>query len=69
MDAIDHMSFVSATGAGHPCAERLVRLRVACLGACHRDVRLAKKHYEAGKLSKADDKRIRRKAHEILKED
>ena len=25
------------------------------------DVRLAKKHYEAGKLSKADYKRIRRK--------
>jgi len=32
-------------------------------------VRLAKKHYAAGKLSKADYKRIRRTAHEILKEE
>ena len=30
-------------------------------------VRLAKKHRKAGKLSKSDYKRIRRKAHEILK--
>ena len=30
-------------------------------------VRLAKKHRKAGKLSKSDYKRIRRKAHKILK--
>ena len=30
-------------------------------------VRLAKKHRKAGKLSKADYNRIRRKAHKILK--
>jgi hypothetical protein len=30
-------------------------------------VRLAKKHRKAGKLSKADYHRIRRKAHKILK--
>jgi hypothetical protein len=30
-------------------------------------VRLAKKHHKAGKLSTADYKRIRRKAHKILK--
>lgn len=30
-------------------------------------VRLAKKHRKAGKLSAADYKRIRRKAHKILK--
>ena len=32
-------------------------------------VRLAKKHHKAGKLSKSDYKRIRRKAHKILKKD
>ena len=32
-------------------------------------VRLAKKHRKAGKLSKSDYKRIRRKAHKILKKD
>ena len=32
-------------------------------------VRLAKKHREAGKLSKSDYKKIRRKAHKILKND
>ena len=32
-------------------------------------VRLAKKHHKAGKLSNADYKRIRRKAHKILKTD
>jgi hypothetical protein len=32
-------------------------------------VRLAKKHHKAGKLSGADFKRIRRKAHKILKKD
>ena len=32
-------------------------------------VRLAQKHCEAGKLSKADYKRIRRKAHKILEKD
>ena len=30
-------------------------------------VRLAKKHRKAGKLSKSDYKKIRRKAHKILK--
>jgi len=30
-------------------------------------LRLAKKHHRAGKLSKADYRRIRRKAHKILK--
>ena len=30
-------------------------------------VRLAKKHHKAGKLSTSDYKRIRRKAHKILK--
>jgi hypothetical protein len=32
-------------------------------------VRLAKKHRKAGKLSKSDYKKIRRKAHKILKKD
>jgi hypothetical protein len=32
-------------------------------------VRLAKKHHKAGKLSTSDYKRIRRKAHRILKMD
>ena len=32
-------------------------------------VRLAKKHHKAGKLSKSDYQRIRRKAHKILKKD
>ena len=32
-------------------------------------VRLVKKHHKAGKLSNADYKRIRRKAHKILKKD
>jgi hypothetical protein len=32
-------------------------------------VRLAKKHHKDGKLSSSDYKRIRRKAHKILKKD
>ena len=32
-------------------------------------VRLAKQHREAGKLSKSDYKKIRRKAHKILKKE
>ncbi len=32
-------------------------------------VRLAKKHRKAGKLSKSEYKKIRRKAHKILKKD
>ena len=32
-------------------------------------VRLAKKHRKAGKLSNSDYRRIRRKAHQILKKD
>ena len=32
-------------------------------------VRLAKKHRKAGKLSKSDYNKIRRKAHKILKKD